>query len=78
MGTIHCFLRAQVENNVDFDPTSSLIPGPSTQNKIERWWRELHHRFETFFKAQLTKLLEDGNYDPSDKIDRYFIFCVLI
>ena len=45
--------------------------GPSTANKIERWWRELHHRLGTFFKEQLAFLLEHGHYDQTDQLDRY-------
>ena len=51
MATIHCFLR---ERNCDLDnPLDAILYGPSTQNKIERWWRELHERMERFFKEQL-------------------------
>ena len=66
---IHCFMHDQhgdLENSVD-----SVLYGPSTQNKIERWWRELHHRMENFFKEQLTNLVENGEYDSSDITDRY-------
>lgn len=51
MATIHCFLRGKhgdLEN-----PTDVVLYGPSTQNKIERWWRDLHERMERFFKDQL-------------------------
>ena len=68
MGTIHSYLcseRGDLE-----DPTASILYGPSTQNKIERWWRELLECMERFFKAQLSNLAEDGDYDPSDAIDR--------
>ena len=63
------YLRAQhgdVENGDD-----CVLYGPSTENKIERWWRELSHRMEGYFKGQLKSLLEDGHYDPSNEIDRY-------
>lgn len=46
------------------DPASSIIYGPSTTNKIERWWRDLHHSMEKFFKAQLVTLLKRNLYDP--------------
>lgn len=68
MATIHSFLRAQV-GDVE-DGTECVLYGPSTQNKIERWWRELLERMERFFKSQLSTLLEDGDYDPSDDDDR--------
>ena len=44
--------------------------GPSTQNKIERWWKELLKRMERFFNIQLSTLVEDGGYDASDDYDR--------
>lgn len=69
MCTIHSYLRAQhgdVENG-----NNCVLYGPSTENKIERWWRELSHRMEGYFKDQLKSLLEDGYYDPSNEIDRY-------
>ena len=68
MVTIHSYLRTK-RGDLE-DPTASILYGPSTQNKIERWWRELLERMERFFKAQLSNLAEDGNYDPSDDIDR--------
>jgi len=49
----------------------AVLYGPSTQNKIERWWRELLERMERFFKDQLKALVESGDYDSSDQIDRY-------
>lgn len=68
MATMQSFLRAQhgdLENATD-----SVLYGPSTQNKIERWWRELLERMERFFKQQLSTLVEDGDYDSSNKEDR--------
>lgn len=66
--TMHCFLREKFED-LD-DPTDSVIFGPSTQNKIERWWHKLLERMERFFKNQLSSLGEDGNYCPDDATDR--------
>ena len=63
MATIHCFLRSK---QGDLDDST----GPSTQNKIERWWRELHDRMEKYFKSQLRSLVEGGHYDSSDQTDR--------
>lgn len=45
MSTMHCFLRDQ-HGDLE-DATKSVVYGPSTQNKIERWWRELVERMET-------------------------------
>jgi len=68
MATIHCYLRAQ-HGDLE-DATESALYGPSTENKIERWWRELLERMEAYFKSQLSTLLEDGLYDPQDEKDR--------
>lgn len=69
MAAIHCFMRSK-QGDLD-NPTDSVLYGPSTQNKIERWWRELHERMEKFFKSQLRSLVEGGHYDSSDQTDRY-------
>ena len=42
MATMHTFFRAQYDDQDD--PVDSVLYGPSTQNKIERWWRELLDR----------------------------------
>lgn len=68
MSTMHCFLRAK-HGDLE-DATESVLYGPSTQNKIERWWRELLDRMERFFKKQLSTLVEDGDYDSTNKQDR--------
>ena len=62
MTTIHVFLLNQ--HGIMDDPTDSIIYGPSTSNKIERWWRELHERLEKFFKEQLVALLRGREYHP--------------
>ena len=51
---MHTFLRAQYDD-LD-DPVDSVLCGPSTQNKIERWWRELLDRMHRFFKRQLSSV----------------------
>lgn len=69
LASIHCFLR---NNQDDLEkPSDAILYGPSTQNKIERWWRELLDRMERYFKEQLKSLLESGKYDATDPIDRY-------
>ena len=61
--TIHVCLLNQ--HGLMDDTTDSIIYGPSTSNKIERWWRDLHERLEAFFKEQLTTvLLRRREYDP--------------
>ena len=44
--------------------------GPSTTNKIERWWRDLNERLEKYFKLQLKSLLDELNYDPKNQNQR--------
>ena len=39
--------------------------------QIERWWRELHHRLEKYFKNQLQMLFDEGYYNPDEQLDRY-------
>ena len=76
MATIHVFLLNQ--HGIMDDPTDSIIYGPSTSNKIERWWRELHERLEKFFKEQLVALLRGREYDPHVALHRQLLAYVFI
>ncbi|XP_028394391.1 uncharacterized protein LOC114518567 [Dendronephthya gigantea] len=76
MATIHSYLRQQGDE--DINGAETVHYGPSTSNKIERWWRELHNRFERFFKRQLMMLLERGHYDPNNETDRNLLAFVYI
>ena len=60
------------KHNVLENANESVWYGPSTQNKIERWWRELLERLERFFKEQLSFLAEKGYYDSTNAVDRYY------
>ena len=60
------------------DPLHSIIYGPSTTNKIERWWRDLHERLERYFKAQLTRLLRGREYDPHNLTERQLLAYVYL
>jgi mitochondrial fission protein ELM1 len=62
MATIHTYLMNQFD--IMDDPLYSIIYGPSTSNKIERWWRDLHERLERYFKEQSNTLLKGMEYDP--------------
>ena len=44
MATIHAYLVNKI--GIMDDATDSIIYGPSTSNKIERWWHDLHERLE--------------------------------
>ncbi|ESO95930.1 hypothetical protein LOTGIDRAFT_175038 [Lottia gigantea] len=74
--TIHCYLLDKKLD--DMDVTDCILYGPSTENKIERFWRELHHRLEIYFKRQLSSLLESGAYNPSNKIERQLLAYIYI
>ncbi|XP_020908948.1 uncharacterized protein LOC110246907 [Exaiptasia diaphana] len=76
MATMQMFLCDKY--NVLEDPNDSVLYGPSTQNKIERWWRELLERLERFFKQQLKNLAEDGDYDSTSMTDRNLLAYVYI
>ena len=76
LATIHVYLLNQ--HGLMDDPTDSIIYGPSTSNKMERWWRDLHERLETFFKGQLTVLLRRREYDPLNSTDRQLLAHVFI
>ena len=40
------------------------------EENINRWLGELHHRMEALFKKQLSVLLESGEYQDGDLIDK--------
>ena len=63
LATVHAFLINK--QRPETDGTHFVLYGPSTTNKIERWWRELHERMEKFFKLQLLDLLNRKIYDRS-------------
>ena len=68
LATMHAYLRNQ-QGDLE-DASDSVMYGPSTQNKIERWWRELLERMERYFKRQLDSLVEDGQCDHDDASHR--------
>ncbi len=74
MASIHVFLRSKF-GDLD-DAVDSIVFGPSTTNKIERWWRDLHERLEKYFKQQLSELLSNREYDPQNLLDRKLLYYV--
>lgn len=74
-GLFHMVLNNETMANVR---DHRVMHGTSTQNKIERWWRELHHRMEVFFKQQLSSLIDQGIYDSSCELDRNILAYVYI
>ncbi|XP_028404817.1 uncharacterized protein LOC114527386 [Dendronephthya gigantea] len=79
MATIHAFLmQYNLEEVEDVSAGETVHYGPSTNNKIERWWRELHHRLEKYFKRQLLMLLEEGHYEPDNQRYRDLLAFVFI
>ena len=76
MTAMHTYL---VSNTDLFDdPTDSIVYGPSTTNKIERLWRDLHGRLEKYLKVQLKSLLESREYDAHNEMDRKMLAYVFI
>ncbi len=70
MATMHSYILSK-HCGIE-DAEDCVIHGPSTENKIERWWKELLERLEQFFKDQLSALLEEGDYERDDPIHRYW------
>ena len=76
MATMHVYLINKL--GIMGDPTDSVIYGPSTSNKIERWWRDLHERLEKFFMSQLSELLRGRENDPHNALDRQLLAYVYV
>ena len=76
VATLHAYLTSKL--GVMEDPTDSVIYGPSNTNKIERWWRELPGRLEAYFKAQLSLLLKNMEYDPHNNLHRQVLAYIYI
>ena len=74
--TIQAHLADKLE--IFEDPMNSVVFGPSTSNKIERWWRDLHERLEKYFKSQLQTLLNSREYDPHNREQREVLAYVYI
>ena len=68
MVTMHSYLLSQHFGIEDSE--NCVIYGPSTENRIERWWKELSERLERFFKDQLSTLLEEGDYERDNPTHR--------
>ena len=76
LGALHASLRDNI-GDLD-DSTDSVIYGPSTTNKTERWWRDLHERMGMYFKQQLSEQLQTGSYDPNNITDRRILAYIFI
>ena len=74
MVALQMFLRTKDDENVE--KKNVVVYGPSTMNKIERWWREIHERFEQFFKNVCRELKNSGDYDSSNLVHRYVDLCL--
>ena len=76
MATIHTFLRS---DHGDLEDTlERVIFAKTTVNQVKRWLKELHDRFEKYFKEQLVNLLEQGHYDLQNEIHRNIIAYVYV
>lgn len=58
MATIHSYLRGK-QGDLEH-ATESILYGPSTQNKIEKWWRELLEPMKNFLKPSCQPLQRMG------------------
>ena len=76
MATIHTYFRSK-HGDLD-DPVGSVVYGPSTSNKIKRWWRDLHERADKVLKVHLDQLLSTHHYDPHNASDRKILAYVFI
>eukprot|EP00795_Rhopilema_esculentum_P011687 gene11687-4_t len=76
MAAMHTYLRSKTGDLED--PTESVIYGPSTSNKIERWWRALHERMEKGLTLYLNQLLSRCLYDPHNARDRNILAYIFI
>ena len=76
MGTIHTYLISKFGNMEN--PTKFVEYGPSTSNKIECWWKELHERMEQFIKQQCNVLLQSHTYDPGCILDRKILSYIFV
>ena len=72
MATLHVALHEAQETYATTDEIidKCVRHGPSTANKIERFWKDLHERMEKFFKWQLKSLEDSGEYDSTNEKDR--------
>ena len=76
MATLRAYLTSKL--GVMEDPTDSVIYGPSNTHKIERWWYELHGRLKAYFKAQLSLLLKNMEYDPHNNLHRQVLAYIYV
>ncbi len=76
LAAIHAFLRGKIGDMED--STDSVVYGPSTSNKIKRWWRDLYERMEIFFKSQLTQLLQTRAHDQCCVTDQRIMAYIFI
>ncbi|XP_066931267.1 uncharacterized protein [Clytia hemisphaerica] len=81
MATMHSFLRSVQEDMTGNDENNAcdkVLFGPSTSNKIERWWKELHERLEMFYKSGLRNLVDTGHYDRTNDLHRKMLSFVMV
>ena len=76
LAAIHAFLRGKIGDMED--AAECVVYGPSTSNKIERWWRDLHEKMEIYFTTQLSNLLQRRCYDPNCITDRRIMAYIFI
>ena len=65
-------------NGFGQDDAEGIIVGPSVDNKIERFWRDLREGMVDNVRPILRALYEDGLYDPTSLEDREILSGVFI
>lgn len=70
-----CLLERCGVSQEDLD---GVIVGPSTDNKIERFWRDVREKVVDNIKPTLRALYEEGRYDPTSQDDRDILSGVFI
>ena len=63
---------------IDQSESEGVIIGPSVDNKIERFWRDLREGMVDNFRPVLRALYEDGLYDPTSQEDREILSGIFI
>ena len=58
--------------------TETVLYGPSTSNKLERWWSDMRKRREKLVKHQLCNRLEANDSNPHNPLDRCLLSYIFI
>ena len=65
-------------HGISQEDVESVLLGPSTDNKIERLWRDVREKVCNPYKLILNRLSDDGLYDPTCQDDREILAGVFV